>query len=223
VKDFVRVFAVLCAAAVMAGSMAACGGGPGNSEPSSLAANVTAFEKNPNVDTWDPVHQDLQKGFTPKSESRIIEILVTKNVDPRIVNAAAVDLTSTDLIGAMRVVHALNVTAQIDPPADAGAIVRRTSRLAWIFLALRSVYDKDGIDATHMDLRAGGTFVGQNMNLRNVDFSGATLRGGIWRADDLTDANFDGARVMAPLRCVVCTWGPVDATLKFSDGRWITP
>jgi uncharacterized protein YjbI with pentapeptide repeats len=214
-----------------AGLLTACSGGGGNgsqatpspTEPPVMASNVTTFEKNPNVDTWDPVHQDLQKGVTPKSESRIIEILAIKNVDPRIVNAAAVDLTSADFVGAMRAVHALNVTSQIDPPANAATIVRRTSWLAWIFLALRSVYDRSGIDVTHMDLRTGGTFVGQNMNLRNVDFSGATLNGGIWHGDDLTDANFGSARVMAPFMCVDCTWGPVRATLKFSDGRWITP
>lgn len=214
-----------------AGLLTACSGGgdggsqatPAPTEPPGMASNVTVFEKNPNVDTWDPVHQDLQKGVTPKSESRIIEILATKDVDPRIVNAAAVDLTSADFVGAMRAVHALNVTAQIDPPPNAATIVRKTSWLAWIFLALRSVYDRSGIDVTHMDLRTGGTFVGQNMNLRNVDFSGATLNGGVWRGNDLTDANFGSARVMAPFTCVNCTWGPVNATLKFSDGRWITP
>lgn len=216
---------------MLAGTLTACGSANGNvsqatpapTEPPEMASSVSAFQKNPNVDTWDPVHQDLQKGVTPKSESRIVEILATRNVDPRIVNAAAVDLSSADFVGAMRAIHALNVTSQINPPANAATIIRRTSLLTWILLALRSVYDKSGIDLTHMDLRGGGTFVGQNMNLRDVDFSGATLDGGLWRGDDLTDASFAGARVMAPFTCANCTWGPVNATLKFSDGRWITP
>jgi len=229
-KHLLRMVAALCAAAVMSVTMTACGGGSSSPEPSpspteapQMGANISAFEKNPSVDTWEPVHEDLKPGVTAKSEARIVEILATKNINPRIMNAAAVDLTSSDFVGAMRAVHALNVTAQINPPDNAAQIVHKTSWLAWLFLALRSVYARSGIDVTNMDLRTSGSFVGQNMNLRNVDFSSATLVGGTWRRVDLTDANFADARVMTPFMCIGCTWGPVTATLKFSDGRWVTP
>lgn len=229
-KQLLRIVAAVTVAAVMSVSMAACGGGNAGPEPTpspteapDMGANISAFEKSPSVDTWEPVHEDLKPGVTAKSEARIVEILSTKNINPRIMNAAAVDLTSSDFVGAMRAVHALNVTAQINPPDNAAQIVHKTSWLAWLFLALRSVYDRSGIDVTHMDLRTGGSFVGQNMNLRNVDFSSATLVGGTWRRVDLTDANFADARVMTPFSCIDCTWGPVTATLKFSDGRWVTP
>lgn len=230
-KEFLRIIAAVCVAAAISATAAGCGGSngagsqptPNPTEPPSMASNITAFERDPSVDTWEPVHEDLQKGITAKSEDRIVEILATKNINPRIMNAAAVDLTSSDFVGAMRAVHALNVTAQINPPDNASQIIHKTSWLAWLFLALRSVYDRSGIDVTHMDMRTGGTFVGQNMNLRNVDFSSATLNGGTWHDVDLTDASFTDARVMGPFSCAHCTWGPVNATLKFSDGRWVTP
>jgi hypothetical protein len=222
VSGTVTWLSVCFLAAVTIGCSGKANPAPDHTEPPPMSPVLSAFEKDPSADTWDDVHQEILKGYlTPYAESRIITFFSTRNVSPAIVNAAAVDLSSNDFSGAIKFLHQENLVAQINPPPNANAVLKKTSYFTWLLLALRSNYDKSGVDLTRMDLTTGADFVGQAMNLVGVDFSAAKLPGGTWRVCDLTGALFNSVSTRGKLVCLNCQWGTVRASLRLADGKWI--
>lgn len=189
-----------------------------------MTADVVTFGQKPNVDTWAAVHGDILKGqLTPDAGSALVNILAKKPLSNALMNAAAADLAQSDFLTTFVDLRELNVTSRHEASTEAATALQKSSQIAWLMLSLRSPDDKSGINVTNMDLRFGGDFVGQGMNLVNIDFSGAALAGGTWRGSDLTGATFDAVTTTSPLLCRDCVSGNVRATLQLSEGRWISP
>lgn len=212
----------------MVAATAACGGGGNNanqggpSESPKMASDIAAFEKDQSLSNWEALHEDILKGpLTGDAESRIVEIFATKPVPRRIVNAAVIDLSTVDWAGTMKWIHQINVAAKIDP--EGAQMVKGTARLAWLMLTLRASYANDFVDLSRTDLKADDPFVGQSMNLTNVDFSGSELRGGKWHNSNLTNATFNGTGVDGALQCINCTWGSLQfpGVVTLTDGKWV--
>ena len=164
-----------------------------------------------------------QGRLTPDAGSALVTILATKPVPDPFLSAAVADLAQSDFLTTFVDLRELNVTSRHEASSSAAFALQKTSQIAWLMLSLRSPDDKSGINLTNMDLRFGGDFVGQGMNLSNVDFSGAALAGGVWRGSDLTGATFDAVTTAAPLLCRSCVSGNVRATLQLVEGRWVSP
>jgi hypothetical protein len=228
-----RTLSVLATALLVAAValLSACGGGSKRSsdqasatESPSMSPHIAAFEANPNVATWEPLHEDILEGpLTSADESRIVEVFSTKTISQRIVNAAAVDLALIDWAGTMKWVHQLNVASRTDLSPQGRQMVRNTARFAWLMLTLRASYVTDFVDLSHADLRVQAPFIGQAMNLANVDFSGSELSGGTWRGANLGSAIFNDATVHGVLRCENCTFGSMQysGTATLTDGKWM--
>lgn len=154
--------------------------------------------------------------------STAVEALAATSVPERVLDAAAVDLATADWPGAIKFARQYNVAARTDGSAHGRRTVSATARLAWLLLALRPSYAKDSVDLTHADLRDGAGFVGQAMNLTNVDFSGASLAGATWRNANVGGANFASASITGMLRCADCTFGNVryPGVLTLAGGQW---
>ncbi|MBV8721238.1 MAG: pentapeptide repeat-containing protein [Candidatus Eremiobacteraeota bacterium] len=190
----------------------------------SMTGDVAAFGLKPNVDTWAVVHGDILKGkLTPDAGSALVTALATKPIPDALMSAGVADLAQSDFLTTFVDLRDLNVTSRHQASASAEPAVARSSQIAWLMLSLRSPEDKSGINLTNMDLRFGGDFVGQGMNLSNVDFSGAVLAGGTWNGSDLTGATFEAVTTTAPLLCRSCVSGNVRATLQLVEGRWVSP
>ena len=192
-----------------------------------FVADVAAFQDRPSEQTWEPLRIALLT--TPPKvavESTLVEVLAGAPVSERVLDAAAVDLATADWPGAMKWVRQYNVAART-PRASARETRRRgaTARLAWLLLALRPGYAKDPVDLTHADLRDTAPFVGQAMNLTNVDFSGAVLSGGTWRSANVRRAQFSAVSIGGTLRCANCTFGNVryPGVLMLAGGQWAAP
>jgi hypothetical protein len=212
--------------------LAACGGADSKhpsdqqspAESTSMGSSIAAFQRNPTVATWEPLHEDVLKGpLTSNDESRIVEVLGSTPIPRRILAAAAVDLASVDWVGSMRWVHQLNVASRTDPSPQGRAMVRNTARLAWLLLTLRASYVNDFVDLAHADLRIDSGAIGQAMNLANVDFSGSELSGGTWHNANVGNAVFNGASVDGVLRCANCTFGSLQysGSVTLTDGKWV--
>jgi hypothetical protein len=189
-------------------------------------ADLGAFEAHPYVAEWSRLQQDIADGsFDHLIETRIVNVLVTQNLSAPLTNAVVAQLSSLDQAGTLRLLHGINALAQINPGPNAPQIVSRSSKVTWMLLALRSGYDTAGIDLTRMDLRDGGSFVGQGMNLTSVDFSNSELTGGEWHQSNLTFTSFSGVRLTRPLTCTGCTWGNlrISGRVPLSDDRWSLP
>jgi uncharacterized protein YjbI with pentapeptide repeats len=187
-----------------------------------MSSDVEAFSANPNVDTWSAVHADILKDLlTPEADSLLVNALASKSLPEPIFDAAVADLSQADFLTTFVLLRELNIMSRNAIDTRDASVVSRTSKISWMLLSLRPSDDKSSINATNMDLLFGGDFVGQGMNLMNVDFSGAKLPGGVWRGSDLTGATFDAATTDSQLVCRDCTWGNVSATLHLVDGRWL--
>jgi uncharacterized protein YjbI with pentapeptide repeats len=190
--------------------------------PASMAADVQAFVTRPNDATFEAVHADILKGrLTGVDEMRIVDRVAAGSVPARIRNAVMADIASVDFLGEMGLLRQINTTSRAALDPSSLALVRRSARLCWLLLELRPFEDSSQISLEHMDLRASEPFVGQAMNLKNVNFSGAILPGGTWTRSDLTGAIFRDATADGTLTCENCTWGEsVRATLRFANGEW---
>jgi uncharacterized protein YjbI with pentapeptide repeats len=158
-------------------------------------------------------------------ESSLVEVLAEAPVSDRVLDAAAVDLATADWPGAMKWIRQYNVAARTEASARGRGAASVTARLAWLMLALRPSYAKDPVDLTHADLRDPAPFVGQAMNLTNVDFSGAVLSGGTWRGANVGGAQFSAVSIGGTLRCANCTFGNVryPGVLMLAGGQWAAP
>jgi hypothetical protein len=189
-------------------------------------SDLTAFEQSPDKAHWLALHQDFVAGpFTPIMGSRLVNVLVSRDLPRPLVNAAAVDLSSLDEGQALHDLRDANIASRVDSDPSTAANVHRSSLLTWLILALRSSYDTAGIDLTRMDLRTGGSFVGQGMNLQSVDFTGSMLAGGEWHGTNLTFAQFAGVQLEKPLTCTGCSWGNIRIAgrAKLADNGWVLP
>lgn len=189
-----------------------------------LISDIDAFEKQPTAATWEPIRVALLN--TPSNaavESTVVESLAQRPVPQRILNAAAVDLATVDWTGAMKWIRQYNVAAGTDPSARGRQMAGATARLAWLMLALRANYAKDSVDLSYTDLRCDAPFVGQEMNLANVDFSGSRLLGGTWRRTNVGGAAFAGVTLAGDLHCVACSFGGLRHSGSFAlvNGRWV--
>ncbi|MBV8149723.1 MAG: pentapeptide repeat-containing protein [Candidatus Eremiobacteraeota bacterium] len=215
-----------CSCVVLASLLAACNlnGKTEPGKPVYMGTDLTNFENNPTVATFEAVHNDILVGSLDASaEERLVNRLMAGGVSDRIVNAVVADLVASDFLGALRWVRELNVTARIGNSSQGSAITRNSARLGWLMLAMRPYDDTGGVDLSHMDLRGNAPFIGQNMNLQGANFSGSYLSGGVWRDSDLSNAVFPRSIAAGPLTCADCTWGSARATLQLHDGRWVTP
>lgn len=193
-------------------------------EPASLSPNVAAFERSPNVATWETLHGELLKApISPAVESRIVGVLAAKTLPRNILDAVAVDLATLDWGGTVELARKRNIVARSDASPQGSAMVRSTARLVWLMLTLRASYAVETVDLSYADLRTGTPSVGQSMNLANVDFSGSELSGASWRNSNLTDAIFDGTEVAGVLRCTNCTFGTLQypGTVTLTGGKWV--
>lgn len=188
-----------------------------------FVADVAAFENQPSERTWQPLRIALVR-FPPNAavESTVVEALAGEPVSERVLDAAAVDLATADWPGAIKWVRQYNVTARTSTSPHARDATRTTARLAWLLLALRPSYAKDQVDLTHADLRDAAPFVGQAMNLTNVDFSGTSLSGGTWRGANVGGALFSSASIAGVLRCANCSFGNVryPGVVTLVGGQW---
>lgn len=189
-------------------------------------SDLTAFEQSPDKAHWVALHQDFVVGpFTPIMGSRLVNVLVSRDLPRPLINAAAVDLSEFDQAQALRDLRDVNIASRVDSDPSTAAAVRQSSLLVWLILALRSSYESGGIDLTRMDLRTGGSFVGQSMNLQSVDFTGSMLAGGQWHGSNLTFAEFSGVQLEKPLTCTGCSWGNIRIAgrAKLADNGWVLP
>jgi len=192
-------------------------------DTTAFVGDLAAFQNRPSQRTWEPLRVALVK--TPPSgavESSVVEVLAETPVPDRLLDAAAVDLATVDWPGSIKWVRQYNVAARTDPSPRGRGAVRTTARLGWLLLALRPNYAKDAVDLTHADIRDAAPFVGQAMNLTNVDFSGAALRGGMWRGTNVGGTQFESASIDGPLRCANCTFGNVryPGVVTLAGGQW---
>lgn len=189
-------------------------------------ADLATFEAQPDAGHWTPLHQDFVVGpFTPLMGSRLVNVLVSRDLSRPLVNAAAEDLSSFDEGNALHDLRLINIASRVDADPSTAAEIHRSSLLIWLILALRSSYDSGGIDLTRTDLRTGGSFVGQGMNLQSVDFTGSMMAGGDWHGSNLTFAQFTGVALDKPLTCTGCSWGNIRVAgrAKLADNGWVLP
>lgn len=194
-------------------------------KPATFAA-LDSFERSPDAAHWTTLHEHMVGGpLTPEIETRLVNVLVTRDLPKRLVDAVTVDLSTNVETDALRDLRNANIVSQIGNDPASVAEVKRSSLIAWLMLALRSSYEKGGLDLTRMDLRAGGSFVGQGMNLTSVDFGNTHLAGGQWRRSNLTFAQFSGVTIDQPLTCTACSWGDIRVakTVRLTDGTWLLP
>jgi hypothetical protein len=182
-----------------------------------------AFERHPSIATWDAVHRHMRLGaLEERSQTAIVKGLTRgRGVPPRLMNAAAVDLATYAWNDSLVTVRRENVMARRDPASSKA--VARTARLAWLLLALRAGYVDERIDLSKMDLRDPSRFVGQSMNLSNIDFSESRLTGTVWHGSNLTRASFDQVAPDGALACDACIWtrGGTPLRKTFVRGRWV--
>ncbi|HEY1977498.1 MAG TPA: pentapeptide repeat-containing protein [Candidatus Baltobacteraceae bacterium] len=199
---------------------------PSPSPHPAALADLSAFEARPDAAHWTPLHQDFVVGpFTPIMGSRLVNVLVSRDLPRPLVNAVAEDLSSFDEGNAIHDLRLINIASRVDGDPGTAAEVRRSSLFIWLILALRSSYDSGGVDLTRTDLRTGGNFVGQGMNLQSVDFTGAMMGGGEWHGSNLTFAQFTGVQLEKPLTCTGCSWGNIRVAgrAKLADNGWVLP
>lgn len=207
-------------------ALAGCGRTAPNSpgfDTKQFVGDLAAFQAQPSQRTWEPLRVALVKSPPNGAvESSVVETLAETHVSDRLLDAAAVDLATVDWPGAVKWIRQYNVVARADPSPRGRAAVRATARLGWLLLALRPNYAKDPVDLTHADFRDSAPFVGQAMNLTNVDFSGAALAGGTWRGTNVGGAQFASASIEGPLRCANCTFGSVryPGVVTLAAGQW---
>ncbi len=219
-----RSFTAIALAALIAA--AGCGrtaGDTGHFDTRQFVSDVGAFQDRPSEQTWEPLRIALfETPLNAAVESSLVEVLAEASVSGRLLDAAAVDLATADWPGAMKWTRQYNVAARTEASARGRGAARATARLAWLLLALRPSYAKDPVDLTHADLRDTAPFVGQAMNLTNVDFSGAALSGGMWRGANVGGAQFSSASIAGVLRCANCTFGNVryPGVLMLAGGQW---
>lgn len=188
-----------------------------------FVGDLAAFQSQPSQRTWEPLRVALVT--TPPNaavESSVVQVLSEAAVSERLLDAAAVDLATVDWSGAIKWVRQYNVAARTDRSPRGRGVVRATARLGWLLLALRPNYAKDPVDLTHADVRDAAPFVGQAMNLTNVDFSGADLRGGTWRGTNVGGTQLSSASIDGSLRCANCTFGNVryPGVVTLAGGQW---
>lgn len=186
--------------------------------------DLIAFEQRPSYDRLLAL-QDA--AFDSPAQlsivDRLVGVIAARDLPANLENALIADLSQYDATDTIRWLHQLNVVARFNPTAEGPAIVKRTAKACWLVLALRPNYGEAGIDLTRMDLRSDGAFVGQAMNLTHVDFRGAVLSPGTWRASNLSDSAFGDAAAAGPLTCVGCAFaGKIFAgAALLRDGRWL--
>jgi hypothetical protein len=187
-----------------------------------LAPFVRVFEQRPSIATWDLVHRHMRLGaLDERSQTAIVNGLTRgRDVPPRLVDAAAVDLATYAWGGSIETIRRENLRARQHASAD---VISRTAHLAWLLLALRAGYLDNRTNLSEMDLRDTSSLVGQSMNLTDVNFSGSRLTGTVWRNTNLTHATFNGAAIDGELACDACVWnyGGVPLRKTFSHGHWI--
>jgi hypothetical protein len=193
-------------------------------DPHVVIANMEAFEKNPSMETWGPIRAELLKTPADQVIESSVQALTEQPVPSRLLNAAAVDLGASDWAATMKWVRQYNVAASTDPSARGRQMVSGTARLAWLMLALRANYVKDAADLSRTDLRDDAAFIGQSMNLANIDFSSSRLNGGTWHNANVGGALYAGATVTGVLRCTACTFGSLryPGTLTLISGQWVS-
>jgi hypothetical protein len=188
----------------------------------SLAPYAVAFERTPSVVAWEALHRHMRLGgLDRRSLDAIVGAIARKDVEPRIVAAAAVDLATYAWGDSLATLRRNNLRAQRDGSERA---VARTAHLAWSILALRATYVFEPVDVSQMDLRDGSQFVGQSMNLHSVNFAGSRLSPAVWHDSNVTWASFVRARAGGALTCDRCVWGPGGQPQRktFVRGRWIS-
>jgi hypothetical protein len=192
-------------------------------DPKAVISNMEAFEKQPTLETWGPLRAEILKTPTDQVIESSVEALTEQPVAARLLNAAAVDFAAADWSGTMKWVRDYNVASGTDPAARGRQMVTGTARLAWLMLALRASYVRDAVDLSHMDLRDEAGFIGQAMNLANVDFSASRLSGGTWRNANVGGALFSGATITGNLRCTSCSFGSLryPGSLTLINGQWV--
>jgi hypothetical protein len=216
-----RFVAVNAAHEILAGAVPTESPSP---KPETLA-DLSAFENHPDAATWTKVHDDIMLSrFDTIVESRIIGVVVRSELPRRVLNAILVDLSDKDSRGTFAWLHAANVVAQSDPSPESAATIARTAEIIWLMLELRVPYDQAAVDLTHTDLRSTARFVGQAMNLQNINFTGSLLPGGTWRKSNLGQSLFTDVSTAGRLTCESCSWGSLTfkGTAVFADGAWIT-
>jgi hypothetical protein len=193
-------------------------------DPRAVISNREAFEKQPNLETWEPLRAELLKTPTGQVVESSVQALTEQAVPERLLNAGAVDLAAADWPGTMKWVREYNVASTTDPSARGRQMVSGTAHLAWLMLALRANYVRDAVDLSHTDLRDDARFIGQAMNLANVDFSASRLSGGTWRNANVGGALFAGATIAGELRCISCSFGSLryPGTLTLINGQWVS-
>jgi hypothetical protein len=189
----------------------------------SAERDLSAFERHPSYVNLVTLQGDVADSPAQVSiVDRLVGVLANRDLPANLENALVADLAQYDATDTIRWLHQLNVVARFNPTAEGPAIVKRTAKACWLVLALRPNYGEAGIDLTRMDLRTDAAFVGQAMNLTHIDFAGAVLAPGTWRASNLSDSNFRGASAAGRLTCVRCTFGGhVVEGARLQDGRWV--
>lgn len=193
-------------------------------DPRQAVADVAAFQAQPSQRTWAPLRAALLQNPTQHAlTASLVEALVEQPVPARVFDAAAVDLATSDWPATVKWIRQYNVVARTDPSAHGRSVVAASARLAWLLFALRANYARDAVDLTSADLRDPAPFVGQAMNLTNVDFSGGLLDGGTWRGSNLLGATFTGATVAGVLRCDDCSFGSskYPGELRLAGNQWV--
>jgi hypothetical protein len=187
-----------------------------------LAPFVRVFAQRPSIATWEPVHRHMRLGaLDVRSQTAIVDGLTRgRDIPPRLVDAAVVDLATYAWGGSIETVRRENLRARREAAPD---VISRTAHLAWLLLVLRAAYLDDRVNLSEMDLRDPSRFVGQSMNLTDVNFTRSRLTGGLWRDTNLTNATFNGAAVDGRLACDNCVWNYGGSPLRktFAHGRWV--
>lgn len=200
-------------------------GDPADFDARQIAADLDAFQNRPTDATWEPLRAAILKSPGQAAlESTAVDALIEQPVPTRVLDAAVVDLATTDWPGTMKWIRQYNVAAKTDASPRGRRVANASGRLAWLMLAVRANYAKDAVDATRMDLRDDAPFVGQAMNLANVDFSDSAMSGGTWHDTNLVGASFAGVSVEGALRCIACRFGEAryPGPLRLANGQWIS-
>jgi hypothetical protein len=194
---------------------------PAPTEVPQMVDDVDAFRNNPTSATWEKIHDDMTSGpISQSTESRVVDALIEKDIEPRIVRATAIDLATNDWAGTMKWLRSYNIAARTDK-SQGPTTIRRTADLAWMMFSLRSSFSADFVDMSGMDLRSSLPIVGQSINLNNVDFSGGRLSGGTWTRSVLSNAKFDSLQVDGPLFCRECAWSSLHASATLVGDKWL--
>ena len=194
--------------------------------PARTLADLRTFEATPNEKTLLPLEKDMAAApLEPVVVQRLVVLLANHDLSSRLVNAIVVDLARYDTTNTLRWLHEVNVVGRINPTSDGPAVVRRTAHACWLVLALRANFARNGIDLTRMDLRDDAPFVGQSMNLSNIDFSSSILSPGNWQRSNLTTSGFANVDVAGALTCTQCTYHGKKIVGKalLQDGHWVIP